>query len=101
MQQKPEFIIDGFSFSDREGFAAQFTELVLTNFKWNGNYDAFNDILRGGCGTPDGGFVLRWKNSNESLKRLGADVFNSLVEILKDHGPSGSKPEDEVILLLE
>src|SRR5262245_51356353 len=33
--------------------------------------DAFNDILRGGFGTPEGGFVLRWKNSAVSRERLG------------------------------
>ena len=32
--------------------------------------DAFNDILRGGFGTPDEGFVLRWKNSELSRRRL-------------------------------
>lgn len=33
--------------------------------------DAFNDILRGGFGTPDGGFTLIWRNSDASKRRLG------------------------------
>jgi len=33
--------------------------------------DAFNDILRGGFGTPEEGFVLRWKNSTRSQESLG------------------------------
>jgi hypothetical protein len=33
--------------------------------------DAFNDILRGGFGTPDGGFTIRWKNSDRSQDKLG------------------------------
>jgi hypothetical protein len=35
------------------------------------NLDAFNDILRGGFGTPEGGFILRWANSAISAERLG------------------------------
>jgi hypothetical protein len=44
---------------------------LLEDFKWNGSLDAFNDILRGGCGTPDGGFELRWLNSTRSRQALG------------------------------
>jgi len=35
------------------------------------NLDAFNDVLRGGFGTPPEGFVLRWNNSQISRERLG------------------------------
>jgi hypothetical protein len=38
---------------------------------WGKNLDAFNDILRGGFGTPQDGFVLRWLNSNASKEQLG------------------------------
>jgi hypothetical protein len=34
------------------------------------NLDAFDDFLSGGCGTPDGGFTLRWKNHEVSRQRL-------------------------------
>ena len=37
------------------------------------NLDAFNDVLSGGCGSPDGGFTLRWKNYKVSRQRLGYD----------------------------
>ncbi len=33
--------------------------------------DAFNDILRGGFGTPPSGFVLRWKESETARAFLG------------------------------
>jgi len=33
--------------------------------------EAFDDIPCGGFGTPEKGFVLRWKNSAISRKRLG------------------------------
>jgi RNAse (barnase) inhibitor barstar len=38
---------------------------------WGHNLDALNDILRGGFGTPDDGFVIRWVHSALSRERLG------------------------------
>ena len=35
------------------------------------NLDAFNDVLRGGFGTPEEGFTIRWKNHDTSKSRLG------------------------------
>lgn len=34
---------------------------------WGTDLDAFNDILRGGFGTPQGGFILRWAISTQRL----------------------------------
>ncbi|BCY11767.1 hypothetical protein L3i22_068550 [Actinoplanes sp. L3-i22] len=48
----------GANFSDFDGFAREFSTL-LCHYAWHGNLDAFNDILRGGFGTPEGGWVLR------------------------------------------
>ena len=66
----PVLIIDGDKFDDYAGFVARFSAL-LEDFEWNGTLDAFNDILRGGCGTPDGGFEFRWLNSSRSRQALG------------------------------
>jgi hypothetical protein len=63
-------MIDGSKFNDFEGFTREFSSL-LTDYVWHGNLNAFNDILRGGFGTPEGGFVLRWTNSDRSRKALG------------------------------
>jgi hypothetical protein len=38
---------------------------------WGTNLDALNDVLRGGFGTPQSGFLLRWKNHYLSQERLG------------------------------
>jgi hypothetical protein len=66
----PEFVLEGASFDDLVGFFAAVTQtLKITG--WGTNLDAFNDILRGGFGTPEGGFVLRWSNSQVSAERLG------------------------------
>jgi len=67
---KPILIIDGARFDDLEGFAREFSSL-LENYRWQGNLDAFSDILRGGFGTPEGGFVLRWLDSDRSRTALG------------------------------
>ena len=66
----PVLTIDGGQFDDFEGFVARFSGL-LDDFDWRGSLDAFNDILRGGCGTPDGGYELRWLNSERSRAALG------------------------------
>jgi hypothetical protein len=58
----PVITIDGASIDDFAGFVDAFA-VKLDDFEWHGSLDAFNDILRGGCGTPDGGFELRLLNS--------------------------------------
>ncbi|MEQ9066921.1 MAG: barstar family protein [Gimesia chilikensis] len=63
--------IDGNDFSNLAEFAEVFSKIVLRDHTWNGNLNAFDDLLRGGFGTPDEGFKLIWKNSNKSRKDLG------------------------------
>jgi len=66
----PVLVIDGADFSDFDGFAREFSRL-LRDYTWRGNLDAFNDLLRGGFGTPENGCVLRWLNSESSRAALG------------------------------
>ena len=66
----PEYVLDGASFDDLAGFFTAITRTLGVS-SWGRNLDAFNDILRGGFGTPDGGFILRWANSELSAERLG------------------------------
>jgi RNAse (barnase) inhibitor barstar len=66
----PVLVIDGANFSDFDAFAREFSRL-LRNYTWRGNLDAFNDLLRGGFGTPEHGWVLRWLNSESSRAALG------------------------------
>jgi hypothetical protein len=69
--------IDGTRFSTLEEFYAEFARVVISPGLPPGfnpgltNLDAFDDILSGGCGTPDDGFTLRWKNHQISKQRLG------------------------------
>ena len=69
--QKPVIEIDGLSFDSLPGFFDVFGATVLGNTEYGRNLDAFNDVLRGGFGSPDGGFILRWKNSDVSRDKLG------------------------------
>jgi hypothetical protein len=77
----PVLVIDGARFSDFEGFAREFSRL-LDDYTWRGNLDAFNDILSGGFGTPEGGWVLRWVNADLSRTALGHEATARRLESL-------------------
>lgn len=70
-QGKRVYEIDGMDFTSLEGFFDEVSNKWIPNAAWGRNLDAFNDILRGGFGTPREGFILRWMNSNLSRERLG------------------------------
>jgi RNAse (barnase) inhibitor barstar len=63
--------IDGAAFSTLEEFYAEVGRVVIPGADWGHNLNAFNDILRGGFGTPENGFTIRWKNHAISRQRLG------------------------------
>jgi RNAse (barnase) inhibitor barstar len=69
--EKPSRTIDGMHFETLEGFFLAFQDAVLDGAQWGSNLDAFNDVLRGGFGSPDGGFILIWKNHATSQEKLG------------------------------
>ena len=68
---RPTYEIDGANFSTLEEFYDEIGRVLLPGKAWGRNLDAFNDVLRGGFGTPENGFVFRWKNSDQSRVRLG------------------------------
>jgi len=71
MPLKSTYEIDGSRFGTLQEFYDEISRILIPGAEWGHNLDAFNDILRGGFGTPEGGFVLRWKNSEVSRERLG------------------------------
>jgi Barstar (barnase inhibitor) len=84
----PVLVVDEANFSDIDGFAREFSRL-LCHYTWHGNLDAFNDILRGGFGTPEDGWALRWLNSELSRAALGQDAtIRWLEQILLTCHPS-------------
>lgn len=65
------YIIDGSRFGTLEEFFEQVSRILIPGADWGHNLDAFNDILRGGFGTPDEGFEIHWTHSDTSRARLG------------------------------
>ena len=102
MTEKKTYILDGKAFWTLKGFAEHFSDVVLVDHRWHGrSFDAFNDIMLGGFGTPEEGFIIRWKHSRLAKPKLGPHVFNLLVKIMRNHGPGGSEGEDGVELIVE
>lgn len=64
--------IDGAEFSTLEGCLSAFYRVATP--EWNPaspGLDGFNDVLRGGFGTPEEGFRIVWNNHILSKDRLG------------------------------
>jgi barstar (barnase inhibitor) len=66
--------------SSLEAFYDEVEAKLIPKMTWGRNLDAFNDILRGGFGTPEGGFVLRWSRSVRARQQLG---YPATVEYLE------------------
>ena len=79
---KQKFEIDGCHFSSAEEFYEELTR-VLGLREWGRNLDALRDVLSGGFGTPEEGFMLTWKNSKISEENLNA--FDTIVKIFSEH----------------
>lgn len=89
MDSLPVLTIDGSRFDDLEGFLDEVSRALVPGAFWARNLDAFNDILRGGFGTPEEGFVLRWTNSERSKHALGhAETLRWLDRTLRRCNPS-------------
>jgi RNAse (barnase) inhibitor barstar len=65
------YVLDGRRFSTLEEFYADVSSVMIPGAEWGRNLDAFNDILRGGFGTPDGAFTITWIHSARSRQVLG------------------------------
>src|SRR5215468_4974388 len=86
---RPESRIDGDRFSTLEEFYDEVERSLIPGVQWGRNLDAFSDILRGGFGAPQGGFILRWQKSSLSRERLGyAETVRQLENRLKRCHPS-------------
>lgn len=79
---KKTYEINGNNFDTLDGFYTEFESKVLDTPSWGRNLDAFNDVLRGGFGTPEpeDGFILVWNNSNKSKETLGWEETVKYVE---------------------
>lgn len=66
-----ECVLDGTRIGSLEQFYDEIGQVLIPGASWGRNLDAFDDILRGGFGTPEGGFVLRWSDAGISRENLG------------------------------
>lgn len=88
--RKPTFIIDGAKFDSVEGFYDQFGMVVLGGECWGRNLDALSDVLFGGMGAPENGFILVWKNHTKSRLDLsapspqGPSYFEAIIDIIQE-----------------
>ena len=66
--------------------------MLIPGYYWGRNLNAFNDILRGGFGTPDEGFTLKWSHSAVSKQKLGypETVLQLEIQLFRCH-PSSRK----------
>jgi RNAse (barnase) inhibitor barstar len=65
--------LDDTRFDTLEGFYEEVSQRLTPGMAYARNLDALDDILWGGFGTPDDGFILVWKNSDRSRAVLGYD----------------------------
>ena len=80
--------IDGARFSTLEEFFDEISRVLIPGAQWGHGLNSFNDILRGGFGTPDDGYILVWKNSDLSRDRLGySETVRQLSRNLKNSQP--------------
>lgn len=97
-----EFIIDGSRFSTLEGFYEEISRVLIPDASWGHNLDAFNDILRGGFGTPDEGFMIRWSQSALSREALSySETVRQLKLRLARCHPTNKKDVSSKLALAE
>lgn len=68
---KQVYYLEGTNINNLNDFYNEVEKVLIPDTEWGRNLDAFNDILRGGFGTPNNGFKLIWKDFNISQEKLG------------------------------
>jgi len=91
--RKKVFEIDGMNFHTLQEFYSAIGEQLVENNEWGFNWNAFNDILRGGFIKTNYNepFKLIWKNSDISKKHL--NDYEDIISLINEH--------DNVELVLE
>ncbi|NOK60941.1 MAG: hypothetical protein GFH27_549289n77 [Chloroflexi bacterium AL-W] len=79
--QNVTYTIEGQNCISFEGFIAEINAVLLKDYVWDGNLDAFNDLLYGGFGALDAGFHLEWRNARTASEHLG---YAATIQWLRD-----------------
>lgn len=80
-----EYVIDGSRITSLEALYDEITRVLVPHHFWGQNLNALNDILRGGFGTPDEGFTIRWSQSAVSRAALGYPATVKMFEHMLKH----------------
>lgn len=80
-----EFTINGEDFSDLNGFFDSIGSTLVEKNEWGKNWNAFNDILRGGFINTEyeEPFILFWRNAHLSKERL--TDFDDIVQLIRQN----------------
>jgi RNAse (barnase) inhibitor barstar len=93
MKRKKVFIIDGENFNDINSFFDEIDRIFTKNlsFRTGHNFNAFNDILRGGFGVKfdEMNVKIKWLNFSKSQKDLGNENIEIIIEIITNTNNSG------------
>ncbi len=98
---KQTYEIDGANFRDLQGFFEEVSQKLIPGANWGRNMDAFNDILYGGFGTPDKGFILVWKNHELSKSHLGHAETARSWKTVKPYDKSAAEDLAEKVAMAE
>lgn len=93
---KPLCKIEGDKVKDEKTFYEQVQQ--RTGKKFDPNMDAFTEFLNSSF--VDGGIDFVWEKADESEKNLGKNTMHNILKTLRDHGPGGERPKDNVHLHL-
>lgn len=74
--------IDGAGFNSLESFYSDVSRKMIPGIDWGKNLDAFNDLLRGGFGMQQEGFILIWRNYTFSQQCLGYEETVRQLELM-------------------
>ena len=73
-----------------DGFYDELARLLKLEDWFGRNLNAFNDVLRGGCGQVDPrGKVFVWKGSGAARAAIGERTWSTIMEIFQDADNSG------------
>ena len=78
-------IIPAGSVKSKSEFHDEMIRLLKLEDWYGRNLDAFNDVLRGGCGDVDpSDKIFVWKGHEQAKLALGEEYWNSIIECFKE-----------------
>ncbi|QIK53287.1 Barstar (barnase inhibitor) [Dysgonomonas sp. HDW5B] len=82
-------ILNGNNFSNLEEFYCEIDRILTKDLDWQTghNFDAFNDLLRGGFGVYEYAepVMIIWTSFSDSKQVLEREVIITLLEIIESH----------------